>query len=329
MQNMNPQDMMQKFQQQLQQVVALQQAQQAAGGNPSGSNLPNNQQIAMPMPNPWASSTVTSASAMQGAMASPALMAQAAQMAAGMPPMGPMGGFPMVSTPPLMHSQQQNVGISPPRAHSSSPNHPIACHSGSSSASRGIPAGIGANGKPAVACEICGKKLADPSSLYRHRKIHNGEKPHECPFCGRKFIQRYNMTQHIKTHFKARGINSLANNPATLANFLQQNRNTLAEYQIPQDMINSWQNGEGMVVQEDQDNNTYADERGLGGPDDMDQAQADRALAAQAMVDQANAGLAQARAAQAQAAQAAEAAINEDYDNISQDDDNQEIDPGC
>ena len=130
MQNMNPQDMMQKFQQQLQQVVALQQAQQAAGGNPSGSNLPNNQQMAMPMPNPWASSTVTSASAMQGAMASPALMAQAAQMAAGMPPMGPMGGFPMVSTPPLMHSQQQNMGISPPRAHTSSPNHPIACHSG-------------------------------------------------------------------------------------------------------------------------------------------------------------------------------------------------------
>ena len=59
-------------------------------------------------------------------------------------------------------------------------------------------------------------------------------------------ICRYNMTQHIKTHFKSRGINSLANNPATLANFLQQNRNTLAEYQIPQDMINSWQNGEGM-----------------------------------------------------------------------------------
>ena len=126
MQNMNQQDMMQKFQA-LQQVMA---AQQAAGGNPIGSNLPNNQQMAMPMPNPWASSTVTSASAMQGAMASPALMAQAAQMAAGMPPMGPMGGFPLVSTPPLMHSQQQNMGISPPRAHTSSPNHPIACHSG-------------------------------------------------------------------------------------------------------------------------------------------------------------------------------------------------------
>jgi len=44
---------------------------------------------------------------------------------------------------------------------------------------------IGANGKPAVACEVCGKKLADPSSLYRHRKIHSGDKPHKCPYCPR------------------------------------------------------------------------------------------------------------------------------------------------
>ena len=44
---------------------------------------------------------------------------------------------------------------------------------------------IGANGKPAVACEVCGKKLADPSSLYRHRKIHSGDKPHQCPHCTR------------------------------------------------------------------------------------------------------------------------------------------------
>ena len=54
--------------------------------------------------------------------------------------------------------------------------------------------------KPAVTCEICGKKLADPSSLYRHRKIHSGDKPHKCPYCTRRFIQRYNMKQHIKTH---------------------------------------------------------------------------------------------------------------------------------
>ena len=44
---------------------------------------------------------------------------------------------------------------------------------------------IGTNGKPSVACEVCGKKLADPSSLYRHRKIHSGDKPHKCPYCPR------------------------------------------------------------------------------------------------------------------------------------------------
>ncbi len=49
---------------------------------------------------------------------------------------------------------------------------------------------IGPNGKPMVRCEECGKVLADPSSLYRHRKIHTGEKNHVCPFCGRTFIQR-------------------------------------------------------------------------------------------------------------------------------------------
>ena len=61
---------------------------------------------------------------------------------------------------------------------------------------------IGPTGKPMVKCEICNKELADPSSLYRHRKIHNGEKPHSCPYCERKFIQRYNMVQHMKVHEK-------------------------------------------------------------------------------------------------------------------------------
>jgi len=59
---------------------------------------------------------------------------------------------------------------------------------------------IGPNGKPSVKCEQCGKQLADPSSLYRHRKIHTGDKPHKCPYCERRFIQRFNMKQHIKTH---------------------------------------------------------------------------------------------------------------------------------
>lgn len=71
--------------------------------------------------------------------------------------------------------------------------------SGNGAGGQGIGANA-ANGKPAVTCEICGKKLADPSSLYRHRKIHSGDKPHKCPYCTRRFIQRYNMKQHIKTH---------------------------------------------------------------------------------------------------------------------------------
>lgn len=59
---------------------------------------------------------------------------------------------------------------------------------------------VGTNGKQPVECEVCGKRLTDPSSLYRHRKIHSGDKPHKCPYCNRRFIQRYNMKQHIKTH---------------------------------------------------------------------------------------------------------------------------------
>ena len=42
---------------------------------------------------------------------------------------------------------------------------------------------VSSTGKPMIKCEECGKVLADPSSLYRHRKIHTGEKPHTCPFC--------------------------------------------------------------------------------------------------------------------------------------------------
>ena len=51
-------------------------------------------------------------------------------------------------------------------------------------------------------CKMCGKELADPSSLLHHGKIHNGEKKHSCPYCERKFIQRYNMVQHMKVHEK-------------------------------------------------------------------------------------------------------------------------------
>ena len=61
---------------------------------------------------------------------------------------------------------------------------------------------VGPTGKPTFKCEICGKELADASGLCRHRKIHNGEKPHQCDHCDRRFIRRYKMLQHRKVHEK-------------------------------------------------------------------------------------------------------------------------------
>lgn len=122
------------------------------------------------------------------------LLAQVSSMA-GLP-VTSASGFPPLLPPPT----SQGVNISPNRSgdftnskfakNVVNSNFTKILISAPPSTSRGIPAGIGPNGKPAVSCEICGKTLADPSSLYRHRKIHNGEKPHKCPFCGRKFIQR-------------------------------------------------------------------------------------------------------------------------------------------
>ena len=48
------------------------------------------------------------------------------------------------------------------------------------------------NDKQFVRCDldICRKILTDPSSLYRHKRIHTAEKDHKCPFCNNAFIQR-------------------------------------------------------------------------------------------------------------------------------------------
>ena len=63
---------------------------------------------------------------------------------------------------------------------------------GSSSTPRGNST-KGADGKKPVECEICHKTLADPSSLYRHRKMHAGIKPHQCPHCDKSFGQRLDI----------------------------------------------------------------------------------------------------------------------------------------
>ena len=69
------------------------------------------------------------------------------------------------------------------------------------------------------------------------------------------------MTQHIKTHFKARGINSLANNPVQLENFFRHNAGVLSQYQITPDMVNDLVTNGGGFVPQDQDNNAYTEEQ--------------------------------------------------------------------
>jgi hypothetical protein len=221
---MNPQDMIQK----------LQQFMNNGGVNPAttASRFP-----------PWA--PVTTSAMTQ------ALMAQVT---------GSMNGLPITSSPGMTLPPTLASNMLPSHPLSNSPPNDVHTPTTPSSTRGGIPVGIGPSGKPAVACEICGKTLADPSSLYRHRKIHNGDKPHQCPFCGRKFIQRYNMTQHIKTHLKPRGINSLVNSPAGVANLLSNHRADLSQMQIPEEMINSLMNGQQEFEPRDQDTNPYEGE---------------------------------------------------------------------
>ena len=73
-------------------------------------------------------------------------------------------------------------------------------------------------------------------------------------------IFRYNMTQHIKTHFKTRGINSLANNPATLAAALAgAGRGSLENATIPEDVMQSMIES-NQFDQADNDTNQYDEE---------------------------------------------------------------------
>jgi len=94
----------------------------------------------------------------------------------------------------LGRQQGAGLGVTPPNTPQEADRRQRTPHGGIKTGD------IGTNGKPSVKCPDCGKVLADPSSLYRHKKIHTGEKPHTCPFCPKDFIQRYNMKQHIRTH---------------------------------------------------------------------------------------------------------------------------------
>lgn len=55
---------------------------------------------------------------------------------------------------------------------------------------------------PMLACEICGRRLADKKSLKRHMNSHHpveGEKQEsECQICSKKFSSLANVKKHIK-----------------------------------------------------------------------------------------------------------------------------------
>ena len=49
-------------------------------------------------------------------------------------------------------------------------------------------------------CDICGRRLGNPGSLQRHRKVHTQEKPYKCETCGAKFNEKFNLKHHRNIH---------------------------------------------------------------------------------------------------------------------------------
>ncbi|XP_029974649.1 zinc finger protein 436-like [Salarias fasciatus] len=55
-------------------------------------------------------------------------------------------------------------------------------------------------GETPYLCSVCGKSLANSSSLKKHARIHTGEKPHCCGTCGKSFGVQRLLLHHLRTH---------------------------------------------------------------------------------------------------------------------------------
>ncbi|XP_071060578.1 zinc finger and SCAN domain-containing protein 31-like [Pseudochaenichthys georgianus] len=54
--------------------------------------------------------------------------------------------------------------------------------------------------KKQFGCSVCTKSFARKRSIYRHMRIHTGEKPHSCSVCEKAFSQYIDLKRHMTIH---------------------------------------------------------------------------------------------------------------------------------